>query len=112
VRVTGTAGEFQDQTQISGVTNILICGTDQTIEPTDVYLPFPSADYLERYEGMLVRLPQTLYVTEHFQLGRFGQIVMSSGDRLYQPTNLVEPGPAHWRCRRKTTSTGSSSTTN
>jgi uncharacterized repeat protein (TIGR01451 family) len=94
VRVSGTAGEFQEQTQISGVVTLLICDTDQTIEPTDVYLPFPSADYLERYEGMLVRLPQTLYVTEHFQLGRFGQIVMSSGDRLYQPTNLVEPGPA------------------
>ena len=28
---------------------------------------------------MLVRMPQTLYVTEHFQLGRFGQVVMSSG---------------------------------
>ena len=94
VRVSGMAGEFQEQTQISGVVTLLICDTGQTIEPTDVYLPFPSADYLERYEGMLVRLPQTLYVTEHFQLGRFGQIVMSSGDRLYQPTNLVEPGPA------------------
>ena len=30
---------------------------------------------------MLVRFPQTLYVTEHFQLGRFGQVVMSSGAR-------------------------------
>jgi predicted extracellular nuclease len=50
--------------------------------------------YLERYEGMLVRLPQTLYVTEHFQLGRFGQVVLSAGDRLYQPTNVAEPGAA------------------
>jgi uncharacterized protein len=55
-------------------------------------MPFPTADYLERYEGMLVRFPQTLYVTEHFQLGRFGQVVMSSGGRLQQPTNMVEPG--------------------
>ena len=38
--------------------------------------------YLEQYEGMLVRLPQTMYVTEHFQLGRFGQVVLSSGGRL------------------------------
>lgn len=93
VRVTGTVGEFQDQTQISGVSSIIQCG-EGSVEPVDVQLPFPSADYLERYEGMLVRLPQTLYVTEHFQLGRFGQIVMSSGGRLYQPTHLVEPGPA------------------
>jgi uncharacterized protein len=92
VRVTGQAQEFQDQTQIGFVTAIVVCDTGATVEPTDVYLPFPSADYLERYEGMLVRLAQTLYVTEHFQLGRFGQIVMSSGDRLFQPTHLLEPG--------------------
>ena len=41
---------------------------------------------------MLVRLPQTMLVTEHFQLGRFGQVVLSSGGRLAQPTNVVAPG--------------------
>ena len=39
-----------------------------------------------------MRLPQTLYVTEHFQLGRFGQVLLSSGGRLRQPTNVVAPG--------------------
>ncbi|HRE25857.1 MAG TPA: hypothetical protein PK954_04425, partial [Anaerolineales bacterium] len=34
---------------------------------------------------------QTLTVTEHFQLGRFGQVVVSLG-RQYQPTHLVPPG--------------------
>lgn len=93
VRVTGTAGEFQEQTQISNVTSLIDCGSG-SVEPVDITLPFPNAGYLERYEGMLVRFPQTLYVTEHFQLGRFGQIVMSSGGRLYQPTHLAEPGAA------------------
>ncbi|MEZ4681713.1 MAG: ExeM/NucH family extracellular endonuclease [Caldilineaceae bacterium] len=92
VRVTGTAGDFQDQTQISGVSSIVNCGA-ATVTPVDVTLPFASADYAERYEGMLVRLPQKLYVTEHFQLGRFGQVVMSSEARLYQPTNIYTPGP-------------------
>jgi uncharacterized protein len=90
VRVTGVVAEFQDQTQISAST-IVSCGTG-TVEPVDISLPFPSTEYLERYEGMLVRFPQTLYVTEHFQLGRFGQVVMSSGGRLQQPTNVVSPG--------------------
>ncbi|MCB0125546.1 MAG: ExeM/NucH family extracellular endonuclease, partial [Caldilineaceae bacterium] len=93
VRVTGSAGEFQGQTQISS-TAIVSCGSDSTMAPVDVTLPFASADEAERYEGMLVRLPQTLYVTEHFQLGRFGQVVMSSDSRLYQPTNQVAPGAA------------------
>ena len=53
-----------------------------TVTPTDVTLPLATADALERYEGMLVRFHQTLTVTEHFQLGRFGQVVVSSGGRL------------------------------
>lgn len=92
VRVVGTAGEFQDQTQISA-TSIIQCGTG-TVTPTDLTLPFASALEAERYEGMLVRLPQTLYVTEHFQLGRFGQVVLSSGGRLQQPTHVTTPGAA------------------
>ena len=94
VRVAGSAGEFSGQTQISGPT-VVPCGTTGSVTPVDIALPFPSADYPERYEGMLVRLPQTLYVTEHYQLGRFGQIVMTSRpDRLQQPTNVVAPGAA------------------
>jgi predicted extracellular nuclease len=92
VTVTGTASDFQDQTQISAG-QVTVCGTG-SVTPTDVTLPVSSSTYLERFEGMLVRMHQTLYVTEHFQLGRFGQVVMSSGGRVFQPTALVAPGPA------------------
>jgi predicted extracellular nuclease len=95
VRVTGTVGEFQDQTQLSA-SIVAVCATGQTVTPAAVSLPVPPAvdgvDFLERFEGMLVRLPQTLTVTEHFQLGRFGQVLMSSGGRLQVPTNVVAPG--------------------
>ncbi len=93
VRVTGTAGEYQGQTQINTTAKPVNCGNG-SIAPVEITLPLPSADYLEQFEGMLVQFPQTLYVTEHFQLGRFGQVVLSSGGRLQQPTNIVEPGPA------------------
>jgi predicted extracellular nuclease len=91
VSVTGQVQEFQGQTQIGSVSGLEVCGTG-SVAPTDVTLPFSSADYPERYEGMLVRFPQTLYVTEHFQLGRFGQIVASANDRLRQPTQIAAPG--------------------
>ena len=89
VRVTGTVGENQGQSQIS-VGTITKCGVG-AVAPVDVRLPVPSADALEAYEGMLVRFAQTLTVTEHFQLGRFGQVTLSNG-RLQQPTNVVAPG--------------------
>ncbi len=94
VRVTGTAGEFQDQTQVGAhVNGVVTCGTGSAA-PVDVELPVPTSTHLERYEGMLVRLPQTLAVTEHFQLGRFGQVVVSANGRLVQPTEVAMPGPA------------------
>ncbi len=95
VRVLGTVAEFQDQTQINA-TALAACDTTANPVPIELLLPFPAplngVDYLERFEGMLVRLPQTLYVTEHFQLGRFGQVVLSADSRLYQPTHLAAPG--------------------
>ncbi len=94
VRVSGRAEEFQEQTQIGAVSNVTVCGTGRTVAPVDVTLPAASSTALERFEGMLVRFPQTLTVTEHFQLGRFGQVVMSPDTRLSQPTNVVSPGAA------------------
>ena len=41
---------------------------------------------------MVVALTQTCTVTEHFQLARFGEVSLSSGGRLTQPTNVVAPG--------------------
>jgi predicted extracellular nuclease len=93
VRVAGTPSEFQGQTQVSAYRDgVTVCGSDASVAPTEVSLPFASEADRERYEGMLVELPQTLSVTELFQLGRFGQVMLSSGGRLAQPTNVVEPG--------------------
>lgn len=90
VRVNGRVSEFQGQTQISAST-VLICGS-ATVEPTVVHLPMTDPQAFERFEGMLVTLPQTLHLTEHFQLGRFGQVVVSAHGRQRQPTAVALPG--------------------
>jgi predicted extracellular nuclease len=87
VQVTGPVSEFQGQTQLTAsASGVESCGRQAAVTPADVTLPVSTLDTLERYEGMLVRMHQTLSVTEHFQLGRFGQVVVSSGGRLRQPT--------------------------
>lgn len=91
VRVAGTAAEFSGQTQISTPT-VTQCGATGSVTPVNVNLPLTAADDLEKYEGMLVKFPQTLYVTEHYLLGRFGEVMLSSGGRLKQPTNVAAPG--------------------
>ncbi|MEL7644202.1 MAG: ExeM/NucH family extracellular endonuclease, partial [bacterium] len=95
VRVTGKVSEYYSQTQVSATspTSVVYCGTG-TVAPTDVTLPFTSATQPEQYEGMLVRLSQTMYVTEHYELGRYGDVLVSANGRLQQPTNVEEPGEA------------------
>jgi uncharacterized protein len=73
------------------VTELGICGVEIPIEPTMVSLPEQFDGELERYEGMLVSFADTFTVSQNFFLGRYGQLTLSSGDRLFNPTNQFLP---------------------
>lgn len=94
VRVTGTASEFSGLTQLSNVSAVEVCGSGASVTSSVVTLPVSVLSDFEAYEGMRVSFPQTLHVTENFNLGRFGSLSLSVADRLFTPTNVVAPGPA------------------
>ena len=110
VRVTGFARERFDQTTLNGsdsnsaavpAANIVNCGTG-SVPATDVTMPFADADYPERFEGMLVRFPQALVISEYFNYDRFGEMVLAlplDGEtRPFTGTAIDEPGaPANAR---------------
>lgn len=104
VRVTGYARERNGQTALNGSnsnfssvppSNVVNCGTGSVV-PTDVTLPFATSTFPERYEGMLVRLPQALVISEYFNYDRFGELVLAlplAGEsRPFTPTSVEEPG--------------------
>ncbi len=102
VRVTGRPGESTNsatsQTQISGP-SVVDCGTGGTAaSPVDLTLPLAATGDQERYEGMLVRLPQTLTISEYFNFDRFGEYALAlplpGEPRLFQGTAMEEPGAA------------------
>lgn len=92
VRVRGTATEFNNLTQVASVSNLAVCNTGQTVTPAQMTLPVDDLMEWEAVEGMLVAFVHDLVVTEHFTLGRFGEVHLSVNDRLWNPTNLVLPG--------------------
>jgi predicted extracellular nuclease len=110
VRVTGFARERFNQTALNGAnnnnaavppTNIVACGSG-SVDHTDVTMPFATADFPERYEGMLVRLAQDLVISEYFNYERFGEMVLAlplDGEtRPFTGTAIDEPGaPANAR---------------
>ncbi|HSB86668.1 MAG TPA: ExeM/NucH family extracellular endonuclease, partial [Ilumatobacteraceae bacterium] len=104
VRVTGFARERFNQTTLNGsdnnnsavpASNVVQCGTG-SVPATDVVMPFANADASERYEGMAVRLPQQLVISEYFNYDRFGEIVLAlplDGEtRPFTGTAIDEPG--------------------
>jgi hypothetical protein len=92
VRVAGTVVENFGMTELSSVSFVSECSSGNSVTPIEIELPLPSADFLERYEGMAVTFPQELFVTETFTLGRFGEVLLSSGGVLPHPTQVQEPG--------------------
>ncbi|QKQ74692.1 ExeM/NucH family extracellular endonuclease [Nostoc sp. TCL240-02] len=97
VRITGIAKEF---TTTSGgntsslteldITSGTVINQGASTLPTaiNVQLPVTNVSDLERYEGMLVNLSAgsgNLTVTEYFQLGRFGEVLLSATGSSNQP---------------------------
>jgi hypothetical protein len=92
VRLRGTVAEFKGLTQFHPVTELAVCRVNGPLPtPAVLRLPVDSADDFEAVENMWVSLPQTLVITEHYQLWQFGELVVSS-TRLVQPTQLAAPG--------------------
>lgn len=108
VTVTGTVAERFGETQVTA-TRVDVTGVG-TVSATEFLLPMVGTTInsagqviadVERYEGMLVVLPQDLIVTGLFDLERFGEILLSVDGRLQQFTNSnlpdVEGQVAHQR---------------
>ncbi|WP_017655601.1 ExeM/NucH family extracellular endonuclease [Fortiea contorta] len=96
VRVTGTVAEFTSTssgvtsslTQLSSVTSVVNLGANNLPAVTNIQFPVANVADLERYEGMLVNISGVggnLTVTEYFQLGRFGQVVLAANGASNQP---------------------------
>jgi len=92
VRVMGLVFEYYDLTELNAISNKAICSTGNSVTASSVVLPIPSLGDWEPYEGMLVSINQTLYATDNYSWGRYGEVELSVNDRLFNPTNVVLPG--------------------
>jgi predicted extracellular nuclease len=94
VAVTGQPQEFSGQTQLSSRTDVEVCADGTAADlPAAAPLDLPAGDLArEPLEGMLVEPVDTLTVSEVFDLTSFGELTLSEGGVLVQPTELARPG--------------------
>jgi predicted extracellular nuclease len=93
VAVAGTAGENFGETRITaGAVDVCSTGSETRL-PAATPLDLPAASAArEPLEGMLVDPADVLTVSEVFNLTRFGELMLSEGGLLVQPTELADAG--------------------
>ena len=92
VRITAAVKEQYSMTALINPQITVLSNGNTLPSVTEVNLPFAAAETMEAYEGMLVKFPQVLTVTDNYDLGRYGSFLLSSGGRLMNPTNQYTPG--------------------
>jgi predicted extracellular nuclease len=104
VQVVGTAAEFFDMSQIDASNgSVLVIGNGMSGSVSATFVNLPAAgsttdsSTFEALEGMKVTFPQTLFVSEYFQLARFGQITLTQGGRPEQFTHANLPSVAGYQ---------------
>ncbi|VWC09719.1 ExeM/NucH family extracellular endonuclease [Burkholderia lata] len=93
VHLTGRVDERYGRTQFTLSGGVTVCARGQKVTPATLTLPVPTQAVLAALEGMRVRLPQTLTVSDTHELGRYGSVVLSNG-RLRIPTHVAPPAEA------------------
>ena len=94
VTVTGVVSEFDELTELAPVASVRVLGQAPLPAAIPLALPLITIGALERYEGMRVTFPQALTVTGNELLGSAGEVELTFGLPLSQPTNAVLPGTA------------------
>jgi predicted extracellular nuclease/Ca2+-binding RTX toxin-like protein len=101
VRITGIVSETDGLTQLTDP-NVTIVSSDNPLPTATTINNLAAANSasLEPYEGMQVQFSETLTVSEYYQLGRFGQITLSSNGRETQFTHNNAPSGAGYNAHK------------
>lgn len=94
VQINGEVDEFNSSTEIKNLSVVSILSSGNIVSPTVINLPVSNLGDHEKYEGMLVKFSQVLTITENYNLGRYGELVLSANGRQITPTNFIDPNDA------------------
>ncbi len=107
VLATGATSEYFNMSQLNATTagSVVVLSSGNAMPtPASLTLPIPGVPtgdltaaetfinaYYEAFEGMLVKFPATLSVSEYFELARYGQVILSAGGRPHTFTAVNTP---------------------
>jgi predicted extracellular nuclease len=93
VQVIGKVFEYNKLTEITDVSRVTVLSSNNQLPAVTIIddLVAANTSSLERFEGMRVQFSQPLYLTEYYQLARYGTVMLSVEGRLEQFTHRHAP---------------------
>lgn len=92
VRVTGRVKEYHGLTELTQVSELLVCGPGKLPEATTVQLPWPDQKPPEHLENMRVTLTRPLTLVGPYSFARYGELILAASPQVI-PTEILPPGP-------------------
>lgn len=93
VRVTGQVKEYHGLTELTRVSDLIVCGAGELPKATSIQLPWPGQQPPEHLENMRVTLTMPLTLIGHYSFARYGELILADRPQLTS-TELLPPGPA------------------
>lgn len=90
VEVEGEVQEYYGWTELGNVSSVNVLISGVSIAPTPVSMPRAEGLGLEYFEGMYIEFATPMYVTDNYNLHRYGEVGMAPDGRLQIPTNHVD----------------------
>ncbi len=91
IRIVAEVDENFGDTELEWVDDVVVCDTDQEVKKTRINVREFRAD-AESFEGMYVTFEQALFVTDTYNLHRFGEVWLGDDGVIEQPTNEYPGG--------------------
>lgn len=91
VEIEAEVQEYFGWTELGNVVSVDILSTGHSIEPTPIAFPRPeNSAGMEPYESMYLEITNPLYVTDNYNLHRYGEVGLSPNERLQIATNVID----------------------
>lgn len=95
IKLTGTVNEHYGRTQLSSISDVQVMSQNNPLPMTTIVYDMHQSNW-ERYEGMLVKLRQTLFVNSTQRLEQYGELELGTKRKMISTQQFLPKSASYY----------------